>query len=93
MAELNTEELQGKWLLLPPGLQQQVLDFMEFLLDKHQLSRLSSNSELRDGSQEEAAEVVPNAKKPRVLGLNQGDVWMSNDFDEPLSDDFWLGNE
>lgn len=27
----------------------------------------------------------------RVLGLHQGMVWMSEDFDEPLPDSFWLG--
>ncbi|BAB77672.1 DUF2281 domain-containing protein [Anabaena sp. FACHB-709] len=27
----------------------------------------------------------------RVLGLNQGEIWMSDDFNEPLPDEFWLG--
>ncbi|BAY07983.1 DUF2281 domain-containing protein [Calothrix sp. NIES-2098] len=27
----------------------------------------------------------------RVLGLNQGEIWMSNDFNDPLPDEFWLG--
>ncbi|HAZ50097.1 MAG TPA: toxin-antitoxin (TA) system antitoxin [Cyanobacteria bacterium UBA11369] len=29
--------------------------------------------------------------KPRVLGLHLGAIVMSNDFDEPLPDEFWLG--
>ena len=29
----------------------------------------------------------------RVPDLNKGEVWMSDDFDEPLPDDFWLGEE
>jgi hypothetical protein len=29
----------------------------------------------------------------RVLGLHEGMVWMSDDFDEPLPDAFWLGQE
>jgi hypothetical protein len=29
----------------------------------------------------------------RVLGLNRGEVWMSEDFNEPLPDEFWLGEE
>jgi Protein of unknown function (DUF2281) len=28
---------------------------------------------------------------PRTLGLNRGAMKMSDDFDEPLSDEFWLG--
>lgn len=31
--------------------------------------------------------------EPRVLGLHQGMVTMSEDFDEPLPDSFWLGKD
>lgn len=31
------------------------------------------------------------ATQPRVIGLHEGAVWMSENFDEPLPDDFWLG--
>jgi hypothetical protein len=27
----------------------------------------------------------------RVPGLHRGMVWMSNDFNDPLPDEFWLG--
>jgi Protein of unknown function (DUF2281) len=30
-------------------------------------------------------------KQKRVLGLNRGEYWMSDDFNDPLPDDFWLG--
>lgn len=33
----------------------------------------------------------PPDGKPRVLGLNAGQIWMSDDFDDPLPDEFWLG--
>jgi Protein of unknown function (DUF2281) len=33
------------------------------------------------------------SKKPRVLDLHKGQVWMSEDFDEPLPDEFWLGDD
>lgn len=36
--------------------------------------------------------VVPKKKK-RIAGLNRGMIWTSEDFDEPLPDDFWLGKE
>jgi len=30
---------------------------------------------------------------PRALGLHQGMLTMSEDFDEPLPDSFWLGDD
>jgi len=38
---------------------------------------------------------VQNARprKKRVAGLNRGAIWTSEDFDKPLSDEFWLGQE
>lgn len=32
-------------------------------------------------------------KKKRIAGLNRGTIWTSEDFDEPLPDEFWLGKE
>jgi hypothetical protein len=29
--------------------------------------------------------------QPRIAGLNAGMIWTSDDFDEPLPDEFWLG--
>ncbi len=37
----------------------------------------------------DAAATLP----PRVLGLHRGQIWMSDDFDAPLPDEFWLGEE
>jgi antitoxin (DNA-binding transcriptional repressor) of toxin-antitoxin stability system len=31
--------------------------------------------------------------KPRIAGLHAGAGWISEDFDEPLPDDFWVGTE
>lgn len=41
------------------------------------------------------ARLVPvgQAKKKRVAGLNRGSIWTSEDFDEPLADEFWTGQE
>lgn len=41
------------------------------------------------------ARLVPIApqKKRRVAGLNRGSIWTSEDFDEPLGDEFWVGKE
>ncbi|MBM4297584.1 MAG: toxin-antitoxin (TA) system antitoxin [Deltaproteobacteria bacterium] len=39
------------------------------------------------------ARVVPIAvsSMPRVAGLHEGAIWTSDDFDEPLPEDFWTG--
>ena len=34
---------------------------------------------------------VPQQKSPRVLGLHQDMGWISDDFNAPLPDEFWLG--
>lgn len=36
---------------------------------------------------------VSSPRKKRVAGLNRGAIWTSEDFDEPLPDEFWLGQE
>ena len=37
--------------------------------------------------------IEKNERKERVLGLREGQVWTSDDFDEELPDSFWLGEE
>ena len=37
--------------------------------------------------------VIALSKKKRVAGLNRGTILTSDDFDEPLPDEFWLGRE
>jgi hypothetical protein len=29
----------------------------------------------------------------RVAGLHEGQIWMSDDFNDPLPDEFWLGDD
>ena len=36
---------------------------------------------------------VGPTRKKRVAGLHRGAIWTSEDFDEPLPDEFWLGQE
>ncbi len=31
-------------------------------------------------------------KKPRILGMHPGAITMSDDFDDPLPDEFWLSD-
>ena len=37
--------------------------------------------------------VIAHSKKRRVAGLNRGTISTSEDFDAPLPDEFWLGQE
>ena len=37
------------------------------------------------------ADIAGSVTSPRILGLHQGQGWMSEDFTEPLPDEFWLG--
>ena len=34
-----------------------------------------------------------SAKQPRTPDLAKGSIWVSDDFDAPLDDAFWLGDE
>jgi Protein of unknown function (DUF2281) len=61
---------------LTPEQRQQVFDLVE------------------DLSQEKKLDNEPQAstpKKQRVFGQYAGKIWMSDDFDDPLPDSFWLG--
>ena len=69
------ETLVAKLQFLSPEQQQTLLDFAEFLVQRH--------------TQPEQAQQA----QQRVLGLNQGEIWMSEDFNEPLPDEFWTGEE
>jgi predicted DNA-binding antitoxin AbrB/MazE fold protein len=38
-------------------------------------------------------EAEATAPQKRVLGLRPGSIWISDDFDDPLPDSFWMGEE
>lgn len=56
------------------------------------LTQISSGVEyvLIDGKTP-VARIVPISM--RVAGLHAGAIWTSSNFDEPLPDEFWMGNE
>jgi Protein of unknown function (DUF2281) len=68
--------------LLSTEQRQQVFDFVEFLVQK----KKHSEAHYSDQWQSEQP-------KRRVLGQHKGMGWMSDDFDQPLPDAFWLGEE
>ena len=63
---------------LSPELRQQVFDFAEFLVHRQ--------------DQVVEAQSVKAAKPKRIRDLDRGAVvWMSDDFDDPLPDELWFG--
>lgn len=38
-------------------------------------------------------EPIQSQQSPRIAGLHLGNAWISDDFNEPLSDEFWLGQQ
>lgn len=38
-------------------------------------------------------QVSTGNNSPRIAGLHHGEIWMSEDFNEPLPDEFWLGDD
>jgi Protein of unknown function (DUF2281) len=71
--------IQSKLDILPEQKQAEVLNFLNFLI--------ASQTKI---DRQEESNVQP---RQRVLDLNKGEIWMSDDFNAPLSDEFWLGEE
>lgn len=36
---------------------------------------------------------ITSSRRSRMAGLSRGEVWMSEDFDEALPEEFWTGTE
>lgn len=50
-----------------------------------------SREEVEAAVQESLRRVASGQGDFRVLGLHAGTSWVSDDFDDPLPDEFWLG--
>jgi hypothetical protein len=68
-----SESVLAKLKTLPLEQQQQVSDFIEFLVSKYRSSQSIAS------------------QPSRVMGLFEGKGWISEDFNEPLPDEFWEG--
>lgn len=64
-----TDSILKKIKDLPIEKQQAILDFAEFISHKYVQEKEKEN----------------NPKKKRVAGLSKGKIWMSEDFNDPLS--------
>jgi Protein of unknown function (DUF2281) len=74
--------IQSKIDILPESKQAELLNFMNFLIESQSESNSQQNVSLQSPP-----------KRQRVLGLNKGEISMSDDFNAPLPDEFWLGEE
>jgi antitoxin (DNA-binding transcriptional repressor) of toxin-antitoxin stability system len=56
---------------------------------------LEGNEVIISEGDKPVARLVPFSEEGqrRVADLNKGEIWMSDDFDEPLPDEFWMGAE
>src|SRR5690349_14859156 len=74
------------------------LDLRQVLLEALE-QKLPRESDGIKPSLEEVEAAIEASKKRiasgeadlRILGLDKGTVWMSDDFDDPLPDEFWFG--
>lgn len=75
------EDLLCKLQKLMPENQQMLMAFADFLLERQAQSAQNPTS----------VEAEPSSPQQRILGLHQGMGWMSDDFNDPLPDEFWMG--
>jgi Protein of unknown function (DUF2281) len=69
---------------LSPAQRQLVFDFAEFLVQKQ--------NAVEQQLPKPAEAIKPPKKRKRIRDLDAGAVvWISDDFDEPLPDEFWFG--
>ena len=71
MSAALKQKLAEMFDALPSETQAEVIDFVEYKLQKQQKQAKKRND------------------KPRIAGLNRGQIWMSEDFNDPMPDEFW----
>jgi hypothetical protein len=87
----TTDELIQKWHALPPKLQRQVVDFVEFLLNSYRDLKPEDIKSPESNLRTDRTDLTPNSS--RVLGIHEGMGSISDDFDNSLPDEFWLGTQ
>ena len=56
-------------------------------------NRMPTREEVEIEIQKSTERIASGNYPLRTLGLNKGTVWVSDDFDDPLPDEFWLGED
>lgn len=72
----------------------QVVDTSAELINKFQTLAPEQQQQVLDFVEFLGQKYTQAQKAPqkRILGLNQGQIWMSDDFNDPLPDEFWMGD-
>jgi prevent-host-death family protein len=67
--------------------QTQLLKLLSFAMKGNEVIITQDNKPL--------ARLVPftSTDQPRIAGLNKGKIWISDDFDAPLPDEFWISSK
>ena len=84
---LTSEEMVAVLQNLSPDLRQQVFDFAQFLVQHHSKAEAKPN---RIPGLDRGALVT--SIPPRIFGLHAGQAIMTDDFDDPMPDEFWFGD-
>ena len=88
---------QTRMRALSKSQQQTVVDFIDFLASKQvvESDKTPEQSSRVFGLHAGMGEIHDNEhpKQQRVPDLDKGKYWMSDDFDAPLPDEFWLGED
>jgi hypothetical protein len=88
------EDLASKLEAHPIDVRHVVIEALQ-----HELNRSKgpkppmTKAEIEAAIQESERLVASGQAKLRILGLHEGQGWMSEDFDAPLPDEFWFGDE
>jgi prevent-host-death family protein len=66
--------------------QTQLLKLLSFTMEGNEIIIVKDDKPL--------ARLVPisSTTRSRIAGLNKGKIWMSDDFNAPLPDEFWAGS-
>lgn len=69
------------------------VDIQEAQLPELLALALEGNEVIITENNKPVARLIPvtSSDKPRVAGLNRGQAWVGEDFDEPLPEEFWTG--
>jgi hypothetical protein len=92
-ATVSTEQLIQAAAQLPP---EELALLLARLLDiqAHNVTAERSTVEVDEEDRDIAALAARvQSSQRRIFGLSQGGITTTADFDAPLSDEFWLGNE
>lgn len=93
MADLQTlfKEISEEISALTP----EELQYLQAIIAQAEYE-LTQNAKLKGVLQhfaylvKEAAQ-AQQEKRPRILGMHPGAIWISDDFTDPLPDEFWFG--